>query len=66
MLINFWALSRHRAPLSSSALTNVSDSLQGPTLSLVLISYTDVSAVMKISNYPEIGKFFGGFLKPQQ
>lgn len=65
MLINFWALSRHRALLSSSALTNVS-SLQSPTLSLVLTSYTDVSAVMKISNYPEIGKFFGGFLKPQQ
>jgi hypothetical protein len=65
MLINSWALSRHRVPLSSSALTNVSDTLQSPTPSLVLISHTDVSAVMNVNEYLEIGKFFGGFLKPQ-
>lgn len=65
MSMSSWALIRNKELWSSSAQINVSTLLRITTLTIYSSIYLDVSAVMSVNDYTEIGKFFGGFLKPQ-
>lgn len=65
MSMSSWASIRNKELWSSSARINVSAPLYTPTHTIYSSIYLDVSAVMSVNDYTEIGKFFGGFLTPQ-
>jgi len=52
-----------RELLSLSVRINVCSSIQ---LYEMVLTIADVSAVMALDDYEEIGKFFGGFMLPQE
>ena len=61
--MNSWVLVQMRELLSLSVRINVCSSIQ---LYEMVLTIADVSAVMALDDYEEIGKFFGGFMLPQE
>lgn len=61
--MNSWALVQTRELLSLFVQINVCSSFQLYEMVLTII---DVSTVMGLDDFEEIGKFFAGFMLPQE